>query len=201
MIITEHEMPIYPPRTRHNAKTSDVTVAFAEDYESHGEQLTIKEAGNKYFPIPLSTDTLAAARLLFAKCREKKCKILNIAGNGIYSLDKHGWTQEKLNRWMYDVLKLVHTHYPLEKVISGGQTGVDMAGCIAAEVLGIPNEMTLPKGYLQRTLKEKHKIQSYQEIYGTCLGFINTLERELKHEQYTNLQVSEQPVKKNKIKP
>lgn len=35
-------------------------------------------------------------------------------------------------------------------MISGGQTGVDIAGIVAAQALRIDAVATLPKGYLQR---------------------------------------------------
>ena len=36
----------------------------------------------------------------------------------------------------------------MERVISGGQTGVDQLGLIAAKAAGIPTGGTAPKGYL-----------------------------------------------------
>lgn len=164
MRLIENSSPKYPPRTEHNAKNGDLTVAFAEDFESAGERLTKKLAGDKYLAIPLSTDPTQAARLLYKQCRDRGVRVLNIAGNGIYSLNDKGWNQGKLNFWVYQVLVLVHKHYPLEMVISGGQTGVDFAGGVAAEVLGLDPVMTFPKGFLQRTLTENHFTQTEANV-------------------------------------
>lgn len=41
-------------------------------------------------------------------------------------------------------------HWPLTSCRSGGQTGVDEAGVVAAHALGIPSLALLPKGFIQR---------------------------------------------------
>jgi hypothetical protein len=152
MKLIAHSSPNYRPRTEHNAKGADLTVAWAEDFDSAGERLTKKMAGDKYLATHLSTDPVQAARLLYKQCRDRGVRVLNIAGNGIYSLSDKGWSQGTLNFWVWRVLSLVHKHYPLEMVISGGQTGVDFAGGVAGEVLGLNPVMTFPKDFLQRTL-------------------------------------------------
>lgn len=164
MKVIEHKSPDYEPRTTANAKSADLTVAFAEDYTSLGEKLTKNRAGEKYLAIPLQTPPIEAARKLFADCRKRGVKTLNVAGNGIYTLKNYGWTQEKLNLWMFEVLRLVHKHHPLDLVISGGQTGVDFAGGIAAELLGLNPIMTFPKGFKQRTLTQYELIQTEGQV-------------------------------------
>lgn len=164
MKFTEHKSGGYPQRTRHNAKSADLTVAFAEDFGSKGEILTHELAGDRYVAIHLQTEAVQAARDLFAACRKHKASVLNVAGNGIYTLKEHDWTQEAVNLWVFQVMSLSHKHWPLKRVISGGQTGADWAGGVAAEVLGIPGEMTFPKGYKQRTLEEFVLIQTQADV-------------------------------------
>lgn len=164
MKFTEHKSTAYPPRTRHNAQSADLTVAFAENFGSQGEILTHELAGDRYVAIPLKTEAVQAARDLFAACRKHKASVLNVAGNGIYTLKDHDWTQEAVNLWVFQVMSLSHKHWPLKRVISGGQTGADWAGGVAAEVLGIPGEMTFPKGYKQRTLEEFVLIQTQADV-------------------------------------
>lgn len=159
-----HKDETYPPRTYQNAGGADLTVAFAEDFSSKGEQLTKKAAREKYLAISLDMPAIEAARLLYKDCKKRGVKVLNIAGNGIYTLKDYGWRQEHLNLWMYQVLDLVHKHYPLEMVISGGQTGVDFAGGVAGELLGLNPVMTFPKGFLQRTLTKYAHTQTEVEV-------------------------------------
>lgn len=164
MKVVAHKDETYPPRTYQNAKGADLTVAFAEDFSSKGEQLTKKAAGEKYLAISLDMPAIEAARLLYRDCKKRGVKVLNIAGNGIYTLKDYGWRQEHLNLWVYQVLDLVHKHYPLEMVISGGQTGVDFAGGIAGELLRLNPVMTFPKGFLQRTLTKYAHTQTEAEV-------------------------------------
>lgn len=93
---------------------------------------------------------LEAARLLYKALRFHNAKTLNIAGNGIYTLQE-SCAQEALNQWLFDVISIVHRHWPLAAVRSGGQTGVDLAGLVAAYALGVWRVISLlPRGYVQR---------------------------------------------------
>lgn len=177
MILEENKYSEYGPRTLHNADSAHLTVAFAEDYHTKGEQLTKRAAKDRYIRVPLNLDPVVAARLLYKRCKDDQVKILNIAGNGIYTLNKYNWEQESVNKWVYDVLTLVHKHYPLLKVLSGGQTGVDFAGGVAAEALGIYNVMTFPKGYRQRNEEGKEVYQTKQEVYDKAMVFVNNLKK------------------------
>lgn len=154
LVLRAHTSPSYPPRTFENAGGADLTAAFARDFSTAGERLTKKAAGGRYVALPLDASALENARLLFAALRERGVErpTLNIAGNGIYSLAPAGWTQDRVNAYLLDVLCPVHTHWPLGRVVSGGQTGVDWAGAVAATALGISAQMTFPAGFLQRGL-------------------------------------------------
>lgn len=67
-------------------------------------------------------------------------------------------------------------------MISGGQTGVDFAGGMAAEVLGLNLIMTFPKGFKQRTLKVYELIQTEADV----LAEVDTQLKAL-HEAIQNL--------------
>lgn len=148
--VLEHPSPNYSPRTWANAKGADLTVAFAVDFTTAGEMLTHKAAGERYVGIDLGAEPIEAARALYRAMRAHGAHTLNVAGNGIYTLDKHGWTQERADAYVYAVLAKVHEHWPIQHVRSGGQTGVDMAGVTAAHALGIDALALLPKGFIQR---------------------------------------------------
>lgn len=149
--IIEHKSSSYGPRTWHNAHVGDVTAAFAVNFNTAGEKLTKKAAGAKLVSVLLIDDDLVfCARELFKALRSREAKVLNVAGNGIYTMHKHGWTQERVNQYVYDTLKLIKPHWELELVVSGGQTGADIAGAVAGVALGYDVQVTLPKGYKQR---------------------------------------------------
>lgn len=182
MILEESKYREYAPRTYHNADSAHLTVAFAEDYHTKGEILTHRAAKDRYIKIPLNLEPIVAARLLYKRCKDDQVKILNIAGNGIYTLNKYKWDQESVNKWVYDVLTLVNKHYPLLKVISGGQTGVDFAGGCAAEALGIYTEMTFPKGYRQRNEEGKEIYQSKEDVLDKVKKYVELLKKSPKIE-------------------
>jgi hypothetical protein len=121
--ILEHSSSSYAPRTWHNA-AQGVTLAIAVDFSTAGEKLTTK-AAQKNGIVHLdarnfATGWLPAARELFALLKETDCKVVNVAGNGIYTYAKHGFTQQGVNHMVYTVLKQVHEHWKLDHVVSGG---------------------------------------------------------------------------------
>jgi len=153
--ILEHSSPRYPPRTYHNARAADLTVAIALDFNTAGERLTHNAAGHRYLAIPLSANSQQAAESLLEALREHRVRTLNVAGNGIYTLASRGWTQERANRFVYTLLSQACPRWLIENIISGGQTGIDLAGVTAAYALGIPACATLPQGFIQRGIDNR----------------------------------------------
>lgn len=163
--IHEHTSPKYPPRTWANAARADLTAAFAVDFTTGGEILTRRAAGAKYIAIKLSTAPMTAAMYLIDfRDRQSPRAVLNIAGNGMHTLGRHLWTQDRVNRWVYHTLKPVHEHEQITHIVTGGQTGVDMAGAIAAVALDIPCTINLPRGFIQRDCKGFDAPHTQEEI-------------------------------------
>lgn len=144
----------YPSRTRENANWSDITIALAQDFNTAGERLTKNAAGNKYVSFTLaaeSNDASEIAENLYNQIRTKgktdNLKI-NIAGNGIYSMKQ---SQSYYNDLMTQILmKLQDMGVTISEIRSGGQTGIDEAGIIAAQRLGIPNEVHSTANFMFR---------------------------------------------------
>lgn len=165
LLVKEDKSPTYPPRTHYNAKTSHTTLALAVDLNTRGEILTRNAAGEeKYlgFQLDDNSNTLDIARKLYKQLKRLNATKLNVAGNGIYTLIKSDCTQEQINQFVYDIIAQVHAFWPLERIYTGGQTGVDIAGAVAGYALGIPTEVTLPKGYLQR-FEDNKDVQGSKE--------------------------------------
>lgn len=161
--VVEHPVFGYRDRTLHNAK-ADVTMALAVDFTTAGERLTAKAAGKKLVQQPLGAKSSVIAEAVIAHMKKLEAKSLNVAGNGIYTLAEKGLTQEQVNDQVYKVLYRVHKAVGIEKIVTGGQTGVDIAGAIAARKLGIPVEVTMPKGFLQRNAAGKDLRHTQAEI-------------------------------------
>ena len=157
----------YPQRTKENADWSDVTLSFAADFNTKGEKATKRYAGNKFVPVKMffgspeveaefinpGSEFLDAERILEDLKKQglptKNIK-LNIAGNGIYSFKKgiRHLTQEEFNNYVTKVLQeLQALGITIAEVRSGGQTGADEAGIIAAQRLGIKSSVNAPAGW------------------------------------------------------
>lgn len=146
----------YSERTRLNASLAGLTVAFAVDFETAGERLTARAASRtKYLGILIKEEPDIRAMAITIIDRfwflSNNTKTLNIAGNGIYHLDKVHINQEYINILIYQVLAIVHREGPITKIYTGGQSGVDQAGVIAALALGIPVEVNMPKGFKRKS--------------------------------------------------
>ena len=162
--LIEHTSSSYGPRTYANAASADVTIALAIDYSTAGERLTKKAAGDKYLALSLENDWVDNARMLYLHMKKYNCKSINVAGNGIYTLMSHSYTQEYINQIVYNILDIVNYHWGIDSVRSGGQTGVDIAGGVAGVALGLDTIMLFPKGFTQRHENGKDTVHSEQHI-------------------------------------
>ena len=150
--INQHSSPQYGPRTKHNADQG-VTVAFAVDHTTAGERLTQKYAAHKIVkitPEQFAANPVKCKMAIATKMAICKTNVLNIAGNGIYTWEKHGYDQYYVNETLQKILEGVHALQPIEKIVSGGQTGTDLAGLIVGAKMGIPSYGMWPKGYKMR---------------------------------------------------
>jgi|SRR6185312_267884 len=171
LTIVEHHSSSYGPRTFHNAKAADLTVAIAVDYSTFGEKLTMKAAGSHFIACPFKTDALTNARELYKSLYRWRASVLNVAGNGMSTFVKHDVTQEQVNQYIFDILSTVHKHYPLAGIVSGGQTGADIAGAAVGYKLGIATTVTLPHGFKQRDTTGVDSNHTQKEIRQQILDF------------------------------
>lgn len=155
----EHHEPGYAARTVVNARSADLTIAFAVDFKTPGEILTHKAAYGKYERVYL--DGKQGDYYLLGRCVElhklildKGIKSLNIAGNGIYSLNQ---SQESLDRDLFNFLETITSHFKKLNlsIRSGGQTGVDEAALKAGDKLGLDCTCLAPKNWLFRDINGK----------------------------------------------
>lgn len=144
----------YPSRTRENANWSDITISLAQDFNTAGEKLTKRTAGNKYVSSILAAESNDASEIAENLYNQIKTKgktdnlKINIAGNGIYSMKQ---SQSYYNDLMTQILmKLQDKGVTISEIRSGGQTGIDEAGIIAAKRLGIPNEVHSTANFMFR---------------------------------------------------
>lgn len=156
----------YAQRTRENADWSDITLALAVDFSTYGERATKKAAGNKYIHSMLTGDLSIVVEELYNQIISNNLPTknikLNVAGNGIYSLvtneiDSPFLSQNDINNTVTSIIKLLQERkgIAISEIRSGGQTGIDEAGIIAAQRLGIPSSVNAPKGFAFRDANGK----------------------------------------------
>ena len=166
----------YATRTDENANAADVdfTIAFAVDFDTPGEKCTARCAGKSLIPCPLpvkdgrldmSDESVKAmvntiCRYLPDDMLEGEAMGLNIAGNGIVSLEKKGVSQEDLNSFFNRIgEEMKKSGLNVTSFRSGGQTGVDEAGVYMAAGYGAPMVVHAPRNWEFRNKDGK-------DIYG-----------------------------------
>ena len=166
--ILEDSSPSYRNRTETNVRLSDGTLAFAFDFNTAGERLTYNLCMKYSKPIlrillrsPLRCIDEVVEKIV-PWLKKHNIKKLNIAGNGIYTLQKYSLTQEQATTYLYRILEKVIQQHRLNEVRSGGQTGVDEAGIRAANALNIPAIALYPKGF-------KIRLESGKDFYDKIL--------------------------------
>lgn len=151
--LVAHQSFSYVPRTEENAKSADVTVAIAVDFNTAGERLTRRAAEPRYVAVPYGIDVATAAEILSSFMREHSARTLNVAGNGIYTFAEKGISQAEVNQWVFLMLRAAHAKHSITAIRSGGQTGMDQAGLVAAIAAGIPALGLYPKNFRRRNEK------------------------------------------------
>lgn len=150
--VTESKASGYATRTKRNVDAGDITIAFAMDHSTAGEKLTarlVKEAGKPLVKWTPGMKLSEFADQIIAALKATNGTAINVAGNGIYSWGNT--SQADLNEKLFKVLGKVKAEYPaLATIVSGGQTGADMAGVIAGKALGLKVDVHLPAGFVQR---------------------------------------------------
>lgn len=168
LTLEDHASPEYTGRTIENVEKADITMAFAINFGTSGEKLTRNTAdrlGKEYIPIDVRelgpesavTKAVDAFARIDHKMEAPRPLVINIAGNGIYTM-KGFTTQQECNRYMYRFFSglqqlLLRSGNRIRKgtrgftVRSGGQTGFDQAGLVAAIALDIRAHGLYPNRY------------------------------------------------------
>lgn len=171
IIFNQSSSENYNERTNINAN-ADVTIAFTMDFTTAGERVTKKyvENNNKLY-IPIDMKNLKGvtveeiANKIINDINKKYNSLfkrdisINIAGNGIYTFEKYNINQNRIDSFIYNVLRNVVNNPKLNVKVnlirSGGQTGADESGAKAGKQLGIKTIVLAPKGYRFRRSDNK----------------------------------------------
>lgn len=171
--IMEDSARNYAHRTWANAAWSDITLALATDFSSPGEITTRRAAGDKYLRYQLTRNLNKL--LTFDRDGEREVKKivqmiqnhscykeegirLNIAGNGLVTLLKSGVDTQSVAAFIGMIFSACKQEgVEILEVRSGGQSGVDEAGIIAAQRNKVKCSILAPKGFRWRDKKGDEK--------------------------------------------
>lgn len=135
----------YAQRTKENAQQADLTIAFAADFDTAGEKATINAAGDSLIKVELDGPDFDAAGMaaevwdLLTEQEKSKPLVLNIAGNTLFTLKNYGISQENIDNAVTSFIGEIRMlGMDIRSIRSGGQTGADQAGIVAAKTFGIP---------------------------------------------------------------
>jgi hypothetical protein len=141
----------YPARTKVNVQETDATLLLAVDVNTPGEKLTRRyclENKKPYLVVKIDDKTNKTDKTtedVAAWVKSNQIKRLNIAGNCLTRF-RAEITQKQLD----DLVTGLLTGLDLEHVQTGGQTGMDQAGTMAALSLKIPAKVVAPRGWMFR---------------------------------------------------
>lgn len=165
LLVVEHPLDSYRERTLLNVASAPVTVAFAADFTTAGELLTARAAGLNFCRVSLIEDSVEQAiKKLVAAHRGRKGMALNVAGNGLQTLSKHGISQDQVDSFVFEVLSEAYKLCYFSLIRSGGQTGADTSGLLSAIVLGIPAVGLYPKNFRRRDATGRDFYATAKEI-------------------------------------
>lgn len=124
--------------------------------------------------------------------------VVNVIGNDISVLEKNGYTQADIDKYIYNILSEIVKQYPITELRSNGQTGIAEASIKAAKRLGIPVMIVAYKNYQLRTPASWLKV-GYQTNKNTRAQFLSRFypkrSKALKTKLTRKPVVKEEPVK------
>jgi hypothetical protein len=172
------ESKLYRVRTEINASEADATIYFHDPRhgDSSGAQLTAKHS-ERFIPIALPAGSVDdAVGKIYAAIASIPLPVVNIAGNAIYRFPVDR-SQESINEQIVDIIDLLHKKKKIGIVRSGGQTGADWGGLVAAAVLNIPCTSVFPADFRMRNRARKDIQHTEQEIRQMLKDSVDNLMR------------------------
>lgn len=145
-----------------NINEADAVFGLGTSFTTTDEKLVEQRAGkdNKWYGVKIGSKKNAPKNFtpsqdsidqMVRNLSQMKGGVVNIIGNDIAQLAKEGYTQADVDKYIYNILKEVVKQYPINQIISNGQTGIAEASIKAAKKLGIPVKIRAFNGYKLRT--------------------------------------------------
>lgn len=198
-----------------NVNEAGIVLGIGTDFETKDEKHVLDKAGRskKWSGFNLGkkgkgkkldiTENVISKLVKELSDIDAKNKIVNIVGNDLGALTKAGYTQKEIDEIVYDILSKVVKEFPIDGIITHGQTGVSEAAIKAAMKLNIPVKIrAFSKFAIRVPAKNKY---GYTSVPNSKTSFLkrfyakddaNLQELELEEEA-----VTEKPVEVPKAEP
>ena len=145
-----------------NMNQADIVFGLGVNFTNKDEKVVEQRAAkeNKWYGVKLGSKSSApktfkpsqdAIDQMVKNLANIKGNVLNIVGNDIAELAKEGYTQNDIDKYVYNILSEVVKQYPISEIVSNGQTGIAEASIKAAKKLNIPVTIRAFTGYQLRS--------------------------------------------------
>ena len=193
-----------------NVNEADITFGLGTSFETKDEAISKDKAKGKWYGVALNNfknkkitpkDIVPSQESIdniVANLKAIGGDKINIIGNDLAVLENAGYTQDSIDRYVYNILKEVNKVYPIKTILSTGQTGVAEAAVKAAKRLGIAAKIRTFNNYTIK-VPNKYLANGFKFTPQTKQDFVSRFVSK-KSSAYKKAQAKATPVKEEKVK-
>ena len=192
-----------------NVNEADITFGLGTSFETKDEAISKDKAKAKWYGVTINNfknkkispkdiiPSQEAIDNIVANLKAIGGDKINIIGNDLAVLENAGYTQDAIDRYVYNILKEVNKAYPIKTILSTGQTGVAEASVKAAKRLGIPAKIRTFNNYTIK-VPNKYLANGFKFTPHTKQDFVARFVTK-KSSAYKKAQAKATPVKEEKV--
>ena len=193
-----------------NVNEADITFGLGTSFETRDEAISKEKAKGKWYGVGIGnfkskkitqkdiTPSQESIDNIVANLKAIGGDKINIVGNDLAVLENAGYTQDTIDKYVYNILKEVNKAYPIKSILTTGQTGVSEAAVKAAKRLGIPTKIRTFNNYTIK-VPNKYMANGFKFTPHTKQDFVARFVNK-KSSAYKKAQAKATPVKEEKVK-
>lgn len=192
-----------------NVNEADITFGLGTSFETKDEALSRDKAKSKWYGVTVNnfkgkkvttaniTPSQDSINNIVANLQKIGGKKINIIGNDLAVLEAAGYTQDLIDKYVYNILKEVNKLFPIGSILTTGQTGVSEAAVKAAKKLGISTKIRAFNNYTVK-VPNKFLASGFKYVANTKADFVAKFVGK-KSTAYKKADAKAVPVKEEKI--
>lgn len=193
-----------------NVNEADITFGLGTSFETKDEAISKEKAKGKWYGVGLNnfknkkitqkdiTPSQESIDNIVENLKQIGGDKINIIGNDLAVLENAGYTQDTIDKYVYNILKEVNKAYPIKSILTTGQTGVSEAAVKAAKRLGIPTKIRTFNNYTIK-VPNKYLANGFKFTPHTKQDFVARFVNK-QSSAYKKAQAKATPVKEEKVK-